>query len=83
MHRLETLDTQGRGTLYRFRVDGNYDASLLAFPAKIAELAQAVGDTLVIFVPARDMVLVAGKNDSQAIEIAAHVAEKGYAELAY
>lgn len=81
--RLETIDTQGKGTLYRFRVDGNYDASLLAFPAKIAELAQAVGDTPVIFVPARDMVLVAGKNDAQAIEFATHLAEKGYAELAY
>jgi uncharacterized protein YtpQ (UPF0354 family) len=80
---LEKIDIQCQGTLYRFRVDGNYDTSLLAFPAKIAEIAQAIGDTPVIFVPARDMVLIAGKSDVQAIELGAHLAEKGYAELAY
>ncbi|HCS63168.1 MAG TPA: hypothetical protein DIW64_03250 [Cellvibrio sp.] len=80
---LELIDTQGKGKLYRFRVDGNYDASLLVFPAKIAEIAQAIGDTPVIFIPAREMVLIAGKKDAEAIEFAAHLAEKGYAELAY
>jgi hypothetical protein len=29
------------------------------------------------------MVLIAGKNDTDAIEFASHLAEKGYAELAY
>lgn len=80
---LEPIDTQGKGKLYRFRVDGNYDASLLAFPTKIAEIAQMIGDTPIIFIPARDTVLIAGKNDVEAIEFASHLAEKGYAELAY
>lgn len=80
---LEAIDTQGKGQLYRFRVDGNYDASLLVFPTKIAEVAEAIDDTPVIFIPARDTVLIAGKNDAGAIEFAAQLAEKGYAELAY
>ena len=80
---LEAIDTQGKGKLYRFRVDGNYDASLLVFPTKIAEIAAAIGDTPVIFIPARDTVFIAGKNDADAIEFAAQLAAKGYAELAY
>lgn len=80
---IETINTQGKGKLYRFRADGNYDASLLVFPTKIAEVTQLIGDTPVIFIPARDMVLIAGKQDEQAIQFAAHLAEKGYAELAY
>lgn len=80
---LELIDTQGQGTLYRFRVDGNYDASLLVFPAKLAELAQEIGDTPILFIPARDMVFIAGKQDEKAIQFASYLAKKGYAELAY
>ncbi|WP_331345069.1 DUF1444 family protein [Cellvibrio sp. UBA7661] len=79
---LQSIDTQ-QGKLYRFRVDGNYDASVLVFPEKIAEITNSIGDTPVFFIPARDMVLIAGKQDSAALEIAAHLAQSGYNELAY
>jgi uncharacterized protein YtpQ (UPF0354 family) len=69
--------------LYRFHADGNYESSVVFLAETIANVGEEIGDTPVIFLPARDMVLIAAKNDSNAIDMARSLAQRGYAELAY
>jgi uncharacterized protein YtpQ (UPF0354 family) len=80
---VEKLDTGGRGNLYQFTADENYAASILAgFDDIKADLPEIKGQW-VVFVPARNVALLADAEDGQSIETASYLAAKGYEELGY
>ncbi len=80
---LQALNLPKLGPVYQFKIDGHYDASILVSPQLIASVEKSLGDTPIIFVPARDMVLVAAKNNAQAVQTAAQLAQKAFSELPY
>ncbi len=81
--RLEQLDTRGNGDVFRFRVDGNYDASVVLLPDQINAIAEQIAGVPVIFIAARDMVLIAREGDLSGLHSASHLAQQAFDELAY
>jgi uncharacterized protein YtpQ (UPF0354 family) len=80
---IERFDNTGDARLYGVALDQNYEASTLLLEKYWNKQTFDVRGDIVVFVPARDTVLVTGSQDKEGLRIAARVAEKAYQELAY
>jgi uncharacterized protein YtpQ (UPF0354 family) len=69
--------------LYLLSVDEFYESSLLLLPEYWRQQRFELPGEPVVFVPARHLVLVAGSEDAQSLQLGADLAAKGFAELGY
>jgi uncharacterized protein YtpQ (UPF0354 family) len=81
--RIERLKNTGDARLYGVGLDENYEASALLLEKYWTRETFDVRGDIVVFVPARDSVLVTGSQDKEGLRLAARVAEKAYQEMAY
>lgn len=80
---LREIDTKGNGRAYLFFADENYEASILMGVDYLKRLKLEIDGDPVVFIPARNVVLIVGSNDSKAIDMASSIAARGYRELGY
>lgn len=73
----------GGARIYMIRLDGYYEASTILFEELWTKSRFDVAGELVVFVVARDLVLVVGSEDKETLRMAAGFAESSYAEQAY
>ncbi len=77
------LDTKGRGKIFSFEADENYEASALLTKGIWKKTTMPVDGKFVAFTPARNILLIVGGDDSIGIRIASELSAQGYAELGY
>lgn len=80
---IKRLDTEGKGSIYLFVADENYEASVLLVDKVLDKGKVPVKGDIVVFVPARNLALIAGSEDTEGIRIASNLAIQGYKELGY
>ncbi|MEZ5472733.1 MAG: DUF1444 family protein [Marinicella sp.] len=81
--RFDEIDTRGNGRIYMFAVDENYEASVLITNNFLKHANITVEGEPVLFLPARNFVLITGSKDSKATRLASVLAQKAYSELGY
>lgn len=81
--RIERLEQTGKGTIYQVLLDENYEASILLLDHYWTKKNFDVAGEIVVFVPARNVVIVTGSEDKEGLRLAARVAQSGYDELGY
>ena len=80
---IEELDTNGKGKVFLFTADENYEASAILSPSLWRkDLIDVEGD-YVAFIPARNVALIAGSDDKEGLNFASNLARQAYSELAY
>ena len=80
---LQQLDTGGNGTVYMFTADENYEASVLISTFLFDKVNFILNGEFVVFVPARNTVLIVPSQDTVGIKLASKLALQGYSELGY
>lgn len=73
----------GTAKIYAVAVDENYEASTLLIPRYWDKSTFDVPGKIVVYVPARNLVLVTGSEDAEGVRIASQIAKRGHAELGY
>lgn len=73
----------GAAKIYAVAVDENYEASTLLVPRYWNKSNFDVPGKIVVYVPARNVVLVTGSEDAEGVRIASQIAKRGHAELGY
>lgn len=83
-HKLHMKLLQHRGAkIYAVSVDDNYEASALLVPKYWTKSNFDVAGEIVVYVPARNVVLVTGSGDDEGVKIASQIAKRAYAEFGY
>lgn len=77
------IDTKGTGSVYVFVADENYEASLLLAGKYLNKLTVKLDGDLILFVPARNIALMVGSNDTKGYQLAAKLAARSFSELGY
>ncbi|MCF2909856.1 DUF1444 family protein [Pseudoalteromonas sp. DL2-H2.2] len=79
---VQTLDTEGAGDVYVFVADDNYEASVLTAFDHLNSKLKLKGEPIV-FVPARNIVIIADITDLAAVQKAHMIALGVYTEYSY
>jgi hypothetical protein len=79
----EPFANTGAAKIYGVTLDRNYEASTLLLAKYWNKQTFDVSGDIVVFVPARDTVLVTGSKDAEGLRIAARVANQAFQEMAY
>ena len=77
------VEDVGDAKIFLVALDENYEASILLLDQYWNRKSFDVTGELVVFVPARNVVIVTGSEDKEGLRIARYLAEKGYRELGY
>lgn len=80
---ISQMDTDGEGSIFVFEADRNYEASALLLPDVWDKNNIPINGEFVVFVPARDTLLIVGSKDKKGLKIAENIARRAYAELGY
>lgn len=80
---ISQLDTEGEGDVFIFEADKNYEASALLLSEVWNKNNIPIKGEFVVFVPARDTLLIVGSKDLKGIKMAKSLARQGFAELGY
>jgi uncharacterized protein YtpQ (UPF0354 family) len=81
--RIRRLDNTGAAKIYKVSLDENYEASILLLQQYWNKQTFDVAGDIIVFLPARNVVLVAGSQDAEGMRIAGYLANKGFKELGY
>jgi uncharacterized protein YtpQ (UPF0354 family) len=81
--RIERLEKTGNATIYQVLLDENYEASILLLDDYWTRKNFDVAGDIIVFVPARNVVIVTGSEDEEGLRLASRVAQNGYDELGY
>jgi uncharacterized protein YtpQ (UPF0354 family) len=81
--RIERLERTGKSTIYQVLLDENYEASILLLDQYWTRKNFDVAGDIIVFVPARNVVIVTGSEDEEGLRLASRVAQSGYDELGY
>lgn len=77
------LDTKGQGNIFLLKVDDNYEASALLSSKIWNKENFPVEGSFVAFIPAKNIMFIAGSEDIKGIETAMNLSFRGYSELGY
>ena len=80
---IQQINTKGRGSVYMFSADGNYEASAILSSSLLQQDKIPLKSDFIVFVPARNKLLIVGVDDREGIQEASNLALKDYAELGY
>jgi len=80
---IKEVDTNGNGRIYMFVVDENYEASVLAVSDYLKQIMQASAQQFIVFIPARNLVLIVPTKEAKGLSIASNIAEQAYNEMGY
>lgn len=81
--KIERLEQTGKAAIYQVLLDENYEASILLIDDYWNKKTFDVAGDIVVFVPARNVVIVTGSEDKEGLRLASYVAKSGYDELGY
>lgn len=80
---IQKIEQAGKATIYQVTLDENYEASILLIDDYWTKKNFDVAGDIVVFVPARNVVMVTGSEDKEGMRLASIVAQNGYDELGY
>lgn len=80
---ISQVDTGDDGQIFIFSADENYEASVLFATSYLETKLKARIEDFVVFVPARNIVLIVPENDNVGLELATQLATQGFSELGY
>jgi uncharacterized protein YtpQ (UPF0354 family) len=80
---LKEMDKGAQGRFFIFQADESYEASILTALEFIQPESMNFKGDVVVFIPARNIALLADAGDQKSIEIATHIAQEGFKELGY
>jgi len=80
---IQRLEQTGTATIYQVLLDENYEASILLIDDYWTKKNFDVTGDIVVFVPARNVVMVTGSEDEEGLRLVSRVAQEGYDELGY
>jgi uncharacterized protein YtpQ (UPF0354 family) len=81
--KIQRLENTGHAKIYHVSLDENYEASILLLRKYWNKRNFDVAGRIVVFVPARNMVLVTGSGDEEGVRIAGYLANSVYREFGY
>jgi uncharacterized protein YtpQ (UPF0354 family) len=80
---IRRLENTGNARIFTVSLDDSYEASILLLENYWNKEIFNVEGEIITFVPARNVVIVTGSQDTDGVRIAAHIAESGFNELGY
>lgn len=80
---IRRLENTGNARIFAVSLDESYEASILLLDKYWNKEVFNVEGEIIAFVPARNVVIVTGSEDTEGMHIAAHIAESGFNELGY
>lgn len=80
---IRRLEHTGNARIFTVSLDESYEASIILLDKYWNKEIFKVEGEIITFVPARNVVIVTGSQDTEGMRIAAHIAESGFNELGY